>query len=111
MKSAGRTTEDWENAIRSVNDFLSNPINRKEALHTFGIDNMPHINLLSDLHTLREVPITAEELAGLTDSLSLDQVERVLRWGDLVGIISPAGNRRWQLDPIVGKILSTSTTT
>jgi len=106
LKEPGRKHGDWTVALGRVREFLSGEENRTEIRRLFGIESLPFTNVLSDLYVLRDAPPTCEELAALTDGASREDVERLLRWGDLVGVVSPVGDGRWRLDPVVGSLMS-----
>ncbi|WP_244250993.1 ATP-binding protein [Burkholderia gladioli] len=50
------------------------------------------------------VPATAAELSELVEC-SLDKVEEVLRWGDLLGLVFREGGDYWKLDPFISDLL------
>jgi hypothetical protein len=51
-------------------------------------------------------PLSASDLADLAEISSGDEVEHVLAWADLLALIRPVGEGKWEADPFVAKLLA-----
>lgn len=84
----------------TVTDFGANPERRWSDELALPVDKL---HVLRTLHDLGE-PATPEELAGLLDQ-PIESLRPIVEWADLLNILQARGRNRWQIDPMVGRLI------
>jgi hypothetical protein len=52
-----------------------------------------------------DVPISVDDFTALEPDLTVDHVERVLRWADVLSLVRKESQAKWKLDPVVRRLV------
>lgn len=96
----------WEQGLAELGASFDSPETANQMADLWGLDIQEPRQILCDLMDLSGA--TLEDLIGVAESLTPELVERGIRWADLLGLASPIGQERWQIDPLVGRVLQTA---
>ena len=100
----GITAREFDRRIGALEQSWINQEEVKKRLAEFGLNiPLPHL-ILTTLANWGTQPADPGELAELSEC-ELDQVERTLRWAELIGLARREGGDFWTLNSVVRRIL------
>ena len=95
----------WESVLAEVGSSLNDKETVQELAGFWGLNTRERRQILQELGAFGEA--SPYDLVELIDGVSLETVQKKLRWADLLGLITPASNGCWRIDPVVSQILET----
>lgn len=105
-ESAHHNPHHWERHLQKLEEELRQPQQAAQMLARFGLGPSENYAVLHTLAVYNE-PASAAELRTLDDQLTLDVVQRSLRWAELLSLVTPASDERWRLNAVVAALLKT----
>ena len=100
---AGHIRQDSIQWRRGLEQFIEEA--HGDSYTEFIDDIPPEVHPVLDALSAYGDGITPEELCELLGGRPLAYIQRVIRWGDMLGFVQPEGGGRWHIDPVVGHIL------
>jgi hypothetical protein len=101
-------TKPWKEALRTVASRIDSSDSNQRYQEAFGLNvPIPH-KVLSEMAGYGGT-MNVDDLAELLDSMTKQQVDEVIYWGDRLGLVQPAAGGEWALDDVAQKVLTAGT--
>ncbi len=114
-------TGNWSELVHLLGQQIRPEASRwEERVEQFRVESIPDA-LISDLQKLSgatamvlramrdyKEALTEQDLLSLLDDVEQHDLRHVLRWADILNIVSKTGRDRWRLDPIISSLMPSS---
>lgn len=99
----------WESHLQNLKHLFHDYEEVRNLLLNLGIERQEQQRVLNALALFPNDNLSADDLVDLTDGLSAELINKVLRWADLLSLASPTGKREdsecWRINPVVASVL------
>lgn len=102
----------WHRAIEHLDQQLAHGELHDDLVKQFEFHHSPGqrrlLEMAADL-TSAEGVVSYKDLCEMLEEMEPEQIQRCLRWAELLSLVRPAGSGIWQLDPVVRRLLTSTT--
>jgi len=100
-------TRYWQAALQSIQEQQRTAGQQVELFKQFELSSSLPLDVLRSIVQWGEgAPLAVEDIIADLGEDAADRVRLSLRWADLLGFASPAGNDAWHVDPLVRAALA-----
>src|SRR6266511_587299 len=94
-------TRYWQAALQSIQEQQRTAGQQVELFKQFELSSSLPLDVLRSIVQWGEgAPLAVEDIIADLGEEAADRVRLSLRWADLLGFASPAGNDAWLVDPL-----------